>query len=64
MTDFQEIERRRRIAGVTREALYKRAGINGETYRRTESGRTKPNLRTLEKLEYALQALELEAASS
>jgi predicted transcriptional regulator len=57
MTDFEEIDKRRREAGLTRLAVYRRAGVNGETWRRLARGANEPNLRTLRKLSDALDAL-------
>lgn len=57
MMSFEQIERARRVHGLTRIALYTRARVNGETYRRTEHGKTRPNIATLEKLEAALNSL-------
>lgn len=57
MMSFQEIDTRRRAAGLTRKAVYERAGLDGETWRRTEKRSTSPNVRTLEKLTEALKAL-------
>lgn len=57
MNDFEEIDVRRMRHGLTRRAVYERAGVNGETWRRTAQGRTQPNIRTLQKLRDALEAL-------
>ncbi|MCW5697946.1 MAG: helix-turn-helix transcriptional regulator [Bauldia sp.] len=60
MTSFEDIDARRASAGLTREAVCRRAGVNSETWRRTAKGRTQPNLRTLIKLDDAVTALERE----
>ena len=57
MSDFASIDAQRMRHGLTRRAVYERAGINGETWRRTAQGRTQPNIRTLQKLRAALDAL-------
>lgn len=57
MTSFEEIEKGRAQAGITRKALYQAAGVNKETWRRTQQGATLPNTRTLNKLKAALDAL-------
>lgn len=57
MNSFQQIDLKRRQAGLTRKAVYERAGVDGETYRRTEKGKTLPNTRTLQKLQTAIDAL-------
>jgi transcriptional regulator with XRE-family HTH domain len=57
MQTFDDIEEARRRHGLTRRAIYERAGINGETWRRTAAGRTSPNMRTLQKLLDATRAL-------
>lgn len=60
MMTFEDIDRRRVAARLTRKAVYERAGIDGETWRRTAAGKTEPNLRTLKKLKAALDELERE----
>lgn len=57
MQTFQEIDTAREAAGLTRKALYERAGLHKETWRRTAAGKTEPNLRTLRKLKDALDEL-------
>lgn len=57
MNSFQQIDLKRRAAGLTRKAVYERAGVDGETYRRTEKGKTSPNSRTLHKLQAAVESL-------
>ncbi len=57
MNDFAHIDARRAENGITRKALYERAEVDKETWRRTVKGRTSPNTRTLEKLKKALDAL-------
>ncbi|MDG4894643.1 helix-turn-helix transcriptional regulator [Mesorhizobium sp. WSM4976] len=59
---FQEIDRRRVAAGLTRKAIYERAGVDGETWRRSASSKTEPNTKTLRKLSQALEQLEQEKA--
>lgn len=61
---FEEIEARREQHGLTRKALYDKAGLHKETWRRTATGRTEPNSRTLRKLSEALDALTAGLASS
>ncbi|RWN20377.1 MAG: XRE family transcriptional regulator [Mesorhizobium sp.] len=60
MMSFQEIDRRRIAAGLTRKALYERAGVDGETWRRLSKGKNLPNTGTLIKLTSALDALVAE----
>jgi len=60
MMTFQEIDRRRIAAGLTRKALYERAGVDGETWRRLSKGTNLPNTGTLIKLTSALDALVAE----
>lgn len=60
MLNFDEIDRRRVAAGLTRAAVYGRAKVNGETWRRLAKGRNEPNARTLKKLSAALIELEKE----
>ncbi len=57
MTDFEEIDALRAEHGLTRKAVYSRAGVNAETWRRLARGANEPNLRTLRKLSDALDAL-------
>lgn len=57
MRTFPDIDALRRKHKLTRKAVYTRAGVNGETWRRTALGRTEPNLRTLKRLGEALDAL-------
>lgn len=57
MTSFEDIEKSRAAAGITRKALYQAAGVNKETWRRTVQGTTLPNTRTLNKLKDALDRL-------
>lgn len=57
MVSFNDIDARRVEHGFTRQQVYQRAEVNGETWRRTAKGRTAPNTRTLEKLSTALDAL-------
>ena len=64
MLTFPEIDARRVKHGLTRQQVYERAGVNGETWRRTAAGRTEPNLRTLKKLTAALDALVAEKAGA
>lgn len=57
MDVFESIDAERKQHGFTRKAIYGRAGVNGETWRRLACGRNAPNLRTLQKLRAALDAL-------
>lgn len=57
MVDFEELDALRRRHGFTREQVYERAGISGETWRRTAAGRTSPTLRTFNKLKTGLEEL-------
>jgi hypothetical protein len=57
MVSFEELDGLRRQHGFTREQVYERAAVSGETWRRTAAGRTSPTLRTLEKLKAGLHAL-------
>lgn len=63
MNDFASIEARRQAAGITRKALYERASVHKETWRRLINGRNLPNLSTLQRLTAALEELEGERAS-
>lgn len=58
MMSFQEIDRRRREAGLTRKAIYERAQVNGETWRRLADGRSLGTMKTLTKLAAALDQLQ------
>lgn len=60
MRTFEEIDRLREAARLTRGALCERAGVNTETWRRTARGRTEPNTRTLRRLSEALDQLVAE----
>lgn len=57
MRTFADIDASRVEHGFTRRAIYDRAGVNGETWRRLARGANEPNLRTLRKLNDALDAL-------
>lgn len=57
MVSFEEIERSRAQHGLSRKAVYQRAGLHKETWRRLDRGMTAPNTRTLAKLKTALDAL-------
>lgn len=57
MTSFEDIDARRRAAGLTRRAVYTRARVNGETWRRLSRSINEPNLRTLKRLTEALEQL-------
>lgn len=46
----------RRAAGLSQEELARRAGVRQETISRLESGKHSPTVRTVEKIERALQA--------
>jgi DNA-binding XRE family transcriptional regulator len=50
----REIIRQRRELGLTQAQLAKLAGIRQETLSRLESGKHKPNVRTVERIEAAL----------
>jgi predicted transcriptional regulator len=63
MNDVAEIDARRAAAGITRKALYERAQVHKETWRRTIKGKTSPNTRTLVQLEKALAELVREKAA-
>lgn len=64
MKSFQEIEKERRLAGLTRKAVYERAGLHKETWRRTAKGTTEPNTGTLNKLASAVEQLVKEKEAS
>jgi predicted transcriptional regulator len=53
------LERARKL-GVSRSRLCRRADVHEVTLARTISGKTKPNVSTLEKLARALDAIEAE----
>lgn len=57
MRAFDDINRLRREHGLTRRAIYLRAEVDGETWRRSEKGSTEPYMRTLRKLSSALDDL-------
>ncbi|ESY05353.1 MULTISPECIES: hypothetical protein [unclassified Mesorhizobium] len=57
MLSFEEIDKRRAAAGLTRRAVYERAKVDGETWRRTARGETQLNVKTLTRLETALAEL-------
>jgi len=57
MRSFHDIEERRSIHGFSRKAVYEKAGIHKETWRRLMNGTSAPNTRTLEKLAGALDDL-------
>lgn len=57
MRKFTDIEAGRRSARITKTELCAVARVNIATYRRLEKGDHSPNLRTLEKLTAALDAL-------
>ncbi|WP_026782643.1 helix-turn-helix domain-containing protein [Pleomorphomonas koreensis] len=54
---IDEIERRRRVAGLTRRRVYETAGIASTTWMRIMRGDNSPNLSTLEKLSAAIDRL-------
>lgn len=64
MRSFDEIDAARARHGLTRKAVYERAGLHKETWRRLCRGETSPNLRTLEKLSNALAALIAEGETA
>jgi ribosome-binding protein aMBF1 (putative translation factor) len=51
----RDIVRERRERGLTQAQLAKLAGIRQETLSRLESGKHKPNVRTVERIEAALE---------
>lgn len=51
----RDIIRERRELGLTQAQLAKLAGIRQETLSRLESGKHKPNVRTIERIEVALR---------
>ena len=57
MRSFKEIDAARKTYGLSRKAVYERARLHKETWRRLDKGETSPNLRTLEKLSSALDEL-------
>ena len=57
MLNFEDIDRRRVENGFSRKAVYERAGVHKETWRRLHDSRTSPTTRTLEKLADALDQL-------
>ena len=57
MTSFEDIERRRAQHGLTRKAVYQRAGLHKETWRRLANGSNAPNTRTLASLATAIDQL-------
>lgn len=63
MLSFEEIDNRRSKAGLTRKAVYDRAGVDGETWRRLARGEG-AQTRTLEKLTAALDELTKEKEAS
>lgn len=63
MTSFKDIDARRAAHGITRADVYRRAKVNGETWRRLDRGKHSPNSRTLEKLSAALDELIRERAA-
>jgi predicted transcriptional regulator len=62
MLSFEEIDKRRVAAGLTRKAVYERAKVDGETWRRLANKRTEPNTKTLRKLTTALEELTAQQA--
>ena len=64
MRTFPDIDALRRKHKLTRKAVYDLAGVNGETWRRLARGSNQPVLRTLEKLNTALDALIAEKAQA
>lgn len=57
MRTFDQIEALRSEHQITRKALYERAGVHKETWRRTATGKTQPNVATLQRLSTALDEL-------
>lgn len=64
MRTFQDIETIRLRLGVSKREVYKRAKIHHRTWYRLEAGDHRPNMRTLEKLGAALDAIERERAAA
>ncbi|WP_392391308.1 helix-turn-helix domain-containing protein [Ochrobactrum sp. 19YEA23] len=58
--NFSDLESNRTRLGVTQRALCERAGVHYMTYSSIKNGRQIPNVRTLQKLEQALIAIEQE----
>lgn len=63
MMSFQEIDARRAAHGITRADVYRRAEVDGETWRRLARKLHKPNVSTLERLTKALDELIEERAA-
>lgn len=57
MMSFEDIDRRRREAGLTRQEVYQRAQVDGETWRRLADGRSLGRVTTLKKLSAAIDEL-------
>lgn len=63
MRTFDEIERERRAAGITRKALYEAAEVHHSTYGRNAKGETgSPLASTVAKLDRALTGLIAKAS--
>jgi predicted transcriptional regulator len=62
--DLDEIEKRRRLAGLTRRSVYEAAGIASTTWMRIMRGDHSPNLTTLRKLSEAVERLETAAGAA
>lgn len=62
MRSFVEIEEQRSVHGFSRKAVYEKAGVHKETWRRLMNGTSAPNTRTLAKLSGALEELIHEKA--
>lgn len=58
MENFQQIDIRRVAAKVTRKALYERAGVHKETWRRLSAGTSLGSVKTLQRLSSALDQLQ------
>lgn len=64
MSLFSEIERRRAAHGIRQSALCKRARVHPTTYSALKSARRGGNVRTLARLDTALDALIAEKAQA
>lgn len=57
MRTFGEIDALRRQHGLTKRAVYVRAEVDGETWRRIERRMNEPNVATLRRLSQAVDVL-------
>ena len=60
MRTFEDIDRQRQNSGLTRKAVYTRAGVHKETWRRLARGDNAPNVATLQRLAAAVDQLTME----